>query len=82
MLDMILWVVAACSLTLALIEYAENQKYKKAGIKLTNKFTCQYNDLAECYGMCCNYCTSRKECDWCCGGDSKHCDGFGKEDNE
>jgi hypothetical protein len=78
MMEAILWVTAATSL---LITFHLDKKKREAERQLQiRKYRCKYNEQVGCYGMCCNMCDIRKECQKCCGENNKYCGGLVEEE--
>lgn len=78
MTNIILWVVGIVSVITTIYVYWDNKKLER--IIKNKKFACRYNEQTGCYGICCSICDSKKECNWCCGGDPKCCGGLVEED--
>lgn len=69
--EIILLITAMVSLITAMVIHKENEVLKNANkIKV---HTCKYNDNPKCYEKACGYCSSKKECNICCGGNCNKC---------
>jgi hypothetical protein len=77
MSEAILWVTAATAL---LITFHLDKKKREAERQLKiKKYRCKYNEQMGCYGMCCDFCDIRKECQKLCGANHKCCGGLVEE---
>jgi|GEM_PF-6030573 len=69
--EIILFMTATVSLIATMVIHKENESLKNANkIKV---HTCKYNENPHCYERACGYCSSKKECDICCGGKCNKC---------
>ncbi|MCM0648655.1 DUF4033 domain-containing protein [Clostridium swellfunianum] len=77
MREVILWITAATTLILTFhMDKKKRQAERQLRIK---KYKCKYNEQIGCYGMCCNLCDIKKECQKCCGENNKYCGGLTEE---
>jgi hypothetical protein len=78
MREAILWVTAAIALIIAL--HKDKKKREDERQLRIKKYRCKYNEQLGCYGMCCNFCDLRKECQKLCESKHKCCGGLVEEE--